>query len=68
MSRDTRELCPELRHVTRSTMKPQLTPLSIGGGLRSTATHGPIRAIGVQSACWRAHARGAIVPLSASAC
>ena len=43
-------------------MKPQLTPLSIGGGLRSTATHGPIRAISVQLACWHGHARGAIVP------
>ena len=49
--------------VTRSTTKPQLTPLSIGGAFRSTATHDPIRAISVQLACWRGHARSAIVPI-----
>ena len=32
--------------------KPQLTPLSIGGAFRSTASHNPIRAISVQLACW----------------
>jgi hypothetical protein len=43
--------------------KPQLTPLSIDGAFRSTATHDPIRAISVQLACWRGHARSAIVPI-----
>ena len=43
-------------------MKPQLTPLSIDGAFRSTAPHDPIRAISVQLACWRRHARSAIVP------
>src|SRR6266536_4589667 len=48
--------------LTRSTTKPQLTPLSIGGAARSTATHSPVRAINVQLACWHGHARSAIVP------
>ena len=48
--------------VTRSTMKRQVTPLSIGAVARSTASHGPVRAINVQLACWHGHARRAIAP------
>src|SRR5204863_9067899 len=40
-----------------------LTPLSTGSGFRSTAARSPGRAISVQLACWRGHARGAIVTI-----
>jgi hypothetical protein len=45
--------------VTRSTTKPQLTPLSTGSAFWSAAAHSP----GQQLACWRRYARGAIVPI-----